>query len=94
VSTTHLIAGVASIVAGAAGFIALILRERLLKELRRVQPIHTGEFPIHIPLLLERAHKTRFPASKLRTEFRYAYTTAVTAVMISATAYILIDFGL
>ncbi|SEG66927.1 hypothetical protein SAMN05421819_4173 [Bryocella elongata] len=90
----NLIRGFALLVAGCAGIYAIFLREKLIDELKGVRTVNPSDFPLHIPLLLERAHRFSFAESPVRARFRRAYLAAMLAASLAALMTILVDLGL
>jgi len=90
----NLIRGCALLVVGCAGIYSMLLREKLIEELKGVRTVNPSDFPLHIPLLLERAHRFSFAQSTIRTQFRFAYVTTLLAACIAALMLILVDLGL
>ena len=85
--------GVAFLIAGVAGLYALYLREKLIAEIQNLRSVSISQFPVHVPLLLERAHRFDFPQSSLRSRFRHAYLTAVSAAVVGAAIHLFTLLG-
>ena len=91
---THVIRGIAFIVAGCASIYSFLLRERLLTQMKAVRTIHEADFPVLDPRLLEREHRSTFPQSEDTGRFHYANTAAIVAYCVAAVATILLNLGL
>jgi hypothetical protein len=81
---TDLISHLSMLFARILGLCGLAMREVLVKEVRQKRYVYQREFPVLVPLLIEKAHRDLYPTSSVRSTFHLVYLATVIGIAISA----------